>query len=320
MKMDAFFENARLLQEEMQIVPLLYGSLGLEYLTEENLSADDIDILVPEIYLSEQWVVFRTMLERNGYRLIDEHEHTFEQNGIHLSYARLEELEPFAGIVISDIPILEANHIRFRLLTLEQYLKVYTASAKDGYRMNVKEKKDQEKIDFIRSRLGVEVWDSYYADGTLAGRDLVRGESIPEGLHHLVSEILVRHIDGDYLLMQRDFRKPNYGGFFEATAGGSALKGEDSLTCATRELMEETGIVTGTLTNIGRFVSHNTIYETFLCVADCDKNSVTLQEGETVSYKWVSETDFISFVNSDAMIDVQFRRYEHYLKRMGYVK
>ena len=166
----------------------------------------------------------------------------------------------------------------------------------------------------------MEIWDVYFFDGTLAGQDLIRGEPIPDGLYHLVSEILVRHTDGDYLLMQRDPRKPNYGGSFEATAGGSALKGEDSLTCATRELMEETGIVTGTLTNIGRFVSHNTIYETFLCVADCDKNSVTLQEGETVSYKWISEAEFVDFVNSDAMIDVQYQRYEPYLKRMGYLK
>ena len=228
-KIDAFFENTRLLRQEMQIVPLLYGSLGLEYLTKENLGADDIDILILEIYLSAQWAEFCAMLERNGYRLIDEHEHTFEKSGIHFSYAHLEELESFAGISVSDIPIPEAYHIRFRLLTLEQYLKVYTASSKDGYRMNVKEKKDQEKIDFIRSRLGAEIWDAYYSDGILAGRDLVRGEPIPDGLHHLVSEILVRHTDGDYLLMQRDPRKPNYGGCFEATAGGSALKGEDTL-------------------------------------------------------------------------------------------
>ncbi len=65
-----------------------------------------------------------------------------------------------------------------------------------------------------------EIWDAYYADTTLAGRDLVRGEPIPEGLHHLVSEILVRHTDGDYLLMQRDPRKPNYGGS-RATPTGS---------------------------------------------------------------------------------------------------
>lgn len=119
MKTDAFFENARLLQEEMQIVPLLYGSLGLEYLTKENLAADDIDILISEIYLSEQWAVFHAMLERNGYQLIDAHEHTFEKNGIHLSYARLEELESFAGIASEDILIAEEQGVRFLLLSLE---------------------------------------------------------------------------------------------------------------------------------------------------------------------------------------------------------
>ena len=67
-------------------------------------------------------------------------------------------------------------------------------------------------------------------------------------------------------------------------------------------------------------MSHDTIYETFLCVTDCAKDSVTLQEGETVSYKWVSEAEFINFVNSDAMIDVQFQRYAPYLKQMGYIK
>jgi 8-oxo-dGTP pyrophosphatase MutT (NUDIX family) len=166
----------------------------------------------------------------------------------------------------------------------------------------------------------MEIWDAYLPNGTLAGCDLVRGEPIPDGLYHLVSEIVVRHIDGEYLLMQRDPRKPNYGGYFEATAGGSALKGEDADSCARRELREETGIDAGTLTNIGHFVSHNTIYGIFLCVTDCDKNAVKLQEGETVSYKWISEAEFISFVNSDAMIDVQYQRYLPYLKQMGYVK
>ena len=28
----------------------------------------------------------------------------------------------------------------------------------------------------------MEIWDGYTADGTLAGRDLVRGEPIPEGI------------------------------------------------------------------------------------------------------------------------------------------
>ena len=52
----------------------------------------------------------------------------------------------------------------------------------------------------------MEIWDGYWEDGSLANIDLVRGEPIPNGIYHMVCEILVRHTDGDYLLMQRDFR------------------------------------------------------------------------------------------------------------------
>ncbi len=166
----------------------------------------------------------------------------------------------------------------------------------------------------------MEIWDAYLIDGTLANQDLVRGEPIPKGLYHLVSEILVRHIDGDYLLMRRDVQKPNYGGYYEATAGGSALKGEDKVSCAKRELLEETGICSDDFMEIGRYISHDTIYYNFLCVTDCDKSSVSLQEGETISYKWISEKDFISFINSNEMIDIQRKRYQKFFEKMGYIQ
>lgn len=166
----------------------------------------------------------------------------------------------------------------------------------------------------------MEIWDGYLIDGTLANQDLVRGELIPKGLYHLVSEILVRHIDGDYLLMRRDTRKSNYGGYYEATAGGSVLKGEDKVSCAARELLEETGISADDLVEIGQYISRDTIYYNFLCVTDCDKSSVSLQEGETMSYKWISENDFIAFVNSSEMIDIQRERYHDFLVKMGYIQ
>ena len=165
----------------------------------------------------------------------------------------------------------------------------------------------------------MEIWDGYLSDGSLAGVDLVRGEPIPDGLCHLVSEVLVRHTDGDYLLMQRDTKKPNWGGYFEATAGGSAVKGEDADACAIRELYEETGINPLSCEEIGIYVSKYTIYHNYLCITDCDKASISLQEGETVTYKWVNEEEFISFVNSDNMIPTQKLHYSSYFEKMGYI-
>ena len=103
----------------------------------------------------------------------------------------------------------------------------------------------------------MELWDAYDRDfKKIQGVTLVRGEAIPEGFFHLVCEIIVRHIDGSYLIMQRDKRK-HLGGMWEATAGGSALQGEAPVTCAARELHEETGITSDNLVEIGRVLHHN---------------------------------------------------------------
>ena len=166
----------------------------------------------------------------------------------------------------------------------------------------------------------MEIWDGYKSDGTLAGIDLVRGEPIPDGIYFMTVEILVRHADGEYLLMERDHAKPAFPGYLEATAGGAAQKGEDAYAAALRELYEETGIAAKSLTPIANMVYRRMINYQYLCITDCDKNSVTLQEGETVGYKWVTEKEFIDFISSGKMIPTQKERYEPYFKELGYLK
>ena len=72
MKKQSFFENAKLLNEKLGIVPLMYGSLGLEYRTNEHLNVDDIDILIPNIFVKEKWNEFKAVMIENDYVLIDE--------------------------------------------------------------------------------------------------------------------------------------------------------------------------------------------------------------------------------------------------------
>lgn len=134
----------------------------------------------------------------------------------------------------------------------------------------------------------MERWDAYrVALEPMEGRTLVRGDDIPQDCYHLVCEVLVRHRDGSYLLMQRDPRK-RFGGQWEATAGGSALQGETPLECARRELLEETGIAGGELRELGRVVceENRSVYVDFLCLTDWDKQDVRLQAGETSAFRW----------------------------------
>ena len=168
----------------------------------------------------------------------------------------------------------------------------------------------------------MEIWDGYFRDGTLANIDLIRGEELPEGIYHMVCEVLVQHKDGDYLLMKRDLSKPNYGGYYEATAGGSALKGEDKIECIKRELLEETGIASESFKELDSFVCDDSkcIIYTFLCITDCDKTSIILQKGETMAYKWLNEKEFISFINSEEIIETYKKRYLNYFNEKGYLQ
>lgn len=134
----------------------------------------------------------------------------------------------------------------------------------------------------------MELWDAYDQDGTPVNQTLVRGEPIPEGLYHLVADVLVRHTDGTFLLMKRDPNKPTWPGVFEATAGGSALQGETPLQAAKRELAEETGITRGEFTPLFEDFGRQTLYRGFLCDTDWPKDEITLLENETVDYRWVT--------------------------------
>ncbi len=149
----------------------------------------------------------------------------------------------------------------------------------------------------------MELWDAYDEDfNKIEGLTLIRGERIPKGLFHLACDIIVKHIDGTYLLMQRDRSKP-HGGMWEASAGGSALKNETPFECAIRGLREETGIDSRDLIEVGRVTTSNTIFVEFLCVTDCAKDSITLQDGETIAYKWIIRDELVTMSKNELITD-----------------
>lgn len=155
MKKQAFLSVAARLNQALHILPLLYGSLGLEQRLQTDLEAEDIDILIPEVYLHEKWDPLVALMEESGYVLYDLHEHAFEKAGIRVAFASIEDLTPFAGVDLTGIPVMEEAGVRYSLLTLQDYLKVYTASSQDGYRKNTKHKNDGQKIHLIKKALGI---------------------------------------------------------------------------------------------------------------------------------------------------------------------
>lgn len=164
-----------------------------------------------------------------------------------------------------------------------------------------------------------ELWDAYDCNfNKIDNVTFVREGNeptsvIPDGMYHLVSEIIVKHTDGTYLLMRRDFKK-KYGGAWELTAGGSVLKGESAYEGAVRELKEETGIVSDSLQEIGRVVRdiHHAVYAIYLCITDCDKNSIILQDGETIDYRWIDRESMLEMSEDELVSKRQIELIKKY--------
>ncbi|MBQ9805468.1 MAG: NUDIX domain-containing protein [Clostridia bacterium] len=166
----------------------------------------------------------------------------------------------------------------------------------------------------------MEIMDLYGENEQRTGKTIRRCDPIPKGEYLLSSEVLVRHIDGDYLLVRRSPNKRVYPNFYEATAGGGALAGEDALACVRRELFEETGITSVVFNELAVTRDENCFCHSFFGVTNCEKDSIRLQESEVTDYKWVSEREFIDFINSDEVIDTQKARYAEHFHRMKYIK
>ncbi len=113
-------------------------------------------------------------MQESGYVLYDLQEHAFEKAGLRAAFASFESLTPFAGIDLSEIPVIEEEGVRYSLLNLQDYRSVYAASMQDGYRKNVKNKNDEQKLRLIGRALAEEA--ARKQDGTKNGMQEVLTE------------------------------------------------------------------------------------------------------------------------------------------------
>jgi phage terminase large subunit-like protein len=63
---------AKQLNNELKITPVLYGSLGLSKIIQKDLNSQDIDILVPQKYITTEWDRLIKTFQKINYQLINE--------------------------------------------------------------------------------------------------------------------------------------------------------------------------------------------------------------------------------------------------------
>lgn len=168
----------------------------------------------------------------------------------------------------------------------------------------------------------MEYWDAYDKYCHKVDEILVRDETIPKGMYHLVSEVLVRHIDQTYLITKRSANKGISPLTWEASAGGSAIINETALVAAQRELWEECGITSSKWYELGMVTDHEvqTHYCGFLCIYDQEKTKVKLQKEETIAYDWISEEKLQQRSKTREYRESHKKRLLYYLKKSKELK
>ena len=158
-KYDEFIEIAKKLND-IEIIPLLIGSVGLEAITGKSWDAQDLDIHVPgdkrgwevppELSI-HNWIDIVNIMNSMDYSLIDLHEHEFYKDGLSVEFGIIDTLPNFAEVQLEDLEIHQERNVKYYLLNPKQYLCVYESSSKDSYRADKNNHKDIRKIDFLKS-------------------------------------------------------------------------------------------------------------------------------------------------------------------------
>ncbi|MCX6702196.1 MAG: hypothetical protein NTX96_03325 [Candidatus Zambryskibacteria bacterium] len=133
------------------ITPVLYGSLGLYQIIKPQGEINDIDFLIPGIWLKDKWYEFKEYLESYQFHMDNEHEHEFSHSDIvgWIAFGSIEESEKHSGL--NKEKLIPANYegAKYLVLSAEQYLNVYKACLKDSYRQEKKDNTDIKKIEAI---------------------------------------------------------------------------------------------------------------------------------------------------------------------------
>jgi len=131
-----FFRIAKKINERFAFIPLLFGSIALKMQVEDEVHTGDIDIAIPHLYSPDRAALcydLIIMMEELGYELVDYWEGEFHdvKNNIMVHIVGDNGFMEYAGIDVTECPIIQTDGAIYKRFTLEQLIKSYTESAKE---------------------------------------------------------------------------------------------------------------------------------------------------------------------------------------------
>ncbi len=152
-KFEVFLKVAEELNRSLDIIPILYGSLGLYKIIGEYGECNDIDILVPDEFVNGKWNELINLMKKTGFELKDEYEHKFICDSEIVAFGKQDDLTKRIGLDPDNLKVSKVGGAKFKELSVEDYLFAYKLILRDSSRQEKKGKADQEKIAMIQKYL-----------------------------------------------------------------------------------------------------------------------------------------------------------------------
>ena len=136
------------------IMPIVYGSLGLSFLIGDHFEIGDIDFCLSDDLFSKKWTFIKDQLMSDlGYVIDETHCQEFTGKKYFVSFEQLSKIQKMTSIDETLLKKETFDGAVFYNLSLSQYLDIYQKFLQNKDRWDKKSKRDLEKIDIIKQNL-----------------------------------------------------------------------------------------------------------------------------------------------------------------------
>lgn len=145
--------------------------------------------------------------------------------------------------------------------------------------------------------------DLYDINRNLTGETIYKGDSIPDGKFILVVLSFIQNSKGEFLIQKRSVQKDGKYG----STGGHAKTGETSIQAMMTEINEEIGLDINkdelNLVYSGRDDIDKVFFDLYYIKKDFYTDSLTLQEEEVESVKWMTIDEVKQLTSTNEFLD-----------------
>ena len=151
---------------------------------------------------------------------------------------------------------------------------------------------------------GPERHDLRTADRQFTGETIARGEPVPAGRFRVIVHIALFNARGDMLIQRRCQSREAWPGYWDLSAGGSAVAGETSARAARRELMEELGLKGVEEEAVPDLSLHFSggFDDIYIARSEADPAALRLQPTEVAEARWADRDEVRSMLREGAFI------------------